>query len=182
MATERFYAAGVPATGLQPGDVVLTGRKSQGIVSRAIKFGAWLRGFRGDYLTVSHTALVLNAAGDIAEAESSGVKRANASKYDAADIVVLHGLVPDPHDQAQVVAYAESVMAARTKYGYLEFVYLSVYCLTGCTIVGLRIGTAVCSGFVCDGLTRGSWIWSRPPFAMLPQHLWRDVRAAITAG
>lgn len=175
--TECHYPAGEAATNLQAGDVILTGVKSQGIISYAIKLGAWLRGFRGEYLTVSHAALVLNSAGDIAEAEATGVKRGNVSKYDPADIIVLHGLVPDAHDQAQVVKYAESVLAARTKYGYVEFVFLAIYCLTGCSVIALRIGTAICSGFACDALTRGDWIWSRPPFAMMPQHLLRDVRA-----
>ncbi len=41
-----------------------------------------------------------------------------------------------------------------------------------------RSGTAICSGFVCDALTRAGYIWPRPPISMMPADLARyfDVR------
>jgi hypothetical protein len=55
-----------------------------------------------------------------------------------------------------------------------------LYCVTGGQICIQKAGTAICSGFVSDALTRAGYIWPRPPFAMMPADLARyfEVRQA----
>lgn len=164
------------------GDFLLTGIKSQSIVSWAIKLGAWLRRYEKPYRRFSHAALVIAEDGTIAEAQAKGVKRANLSKYQHADYVLVRTGV-DEHDQRQVLEFAQSVLSARERYGYATFVGLALYCLTGAQLCIQVAGTAICSGFVSDALTRAGFIWPRPPFAMMPADLARcfevgDDRAA----
>jgi hypothetical protein len=166
------YPAGRSATNPQIGDFVLTGIKSQGIVSLAIKLGALLRGFPKEYRRFSHSALIVGEDGAIVEAVSSGVKRNNLSKYEPADYVLVRTKV-DHHDAVQVLAFADAVVQAREKYGFLTFVGLAIYCLTGTRLCIQTAGTAICSGFVCDALTRAGFIWPRPPYVMMPADLAR---------
>lgn len=155
------------ASTLQVGDVVLTGVESQGIVSLAIKLGQRLRGFNAAERRFSHAALVIGTDGTIAEAEAKGVVKSHISKYQAGDYVVIHTHV-DAHDRKQVLTYADAVLGARTRYGFVTFAGLAFYCLTGGQICLQQAGTAICSGFVCDALTRAGHVWPRPPFSMMP--------------
>jgi hypothetical protein len=165
------HPPGNRATGLRVGDFLLTGVKQQGLVSRAIKFGALLRGYDLSYRRFSHAALVIDTDGTLAEALSHGVCRNPISKYDEANYRVVHTHV-DEHDQAQVLAFADSVLRARENgYGYPTIAGLALYCATGAQLCIQRAGTAICSGFVCDALTRAGFIWDRPPFAMMPADL-----------
>lgn len=161
------------ALDLRPGDVVLTGRKAQGTISKAIKFGSKLRGADGLADRFSHTALIVSAEGDIAEAQEKGVVYDHISKYDRDDYVVIH-TETCPHDQLQILAYAKSVVDTKTKYGFATFVGLAIYCITGAGIVVGVSGTAICSGFVADALTRAGVIWSRPPFSMMPFQIYQE--------
>jgi hypothetical protein len=166
------HPEGDTAAELRVGDFVLTGIKSQGIVSLAIKFGALLRGFPKEYRRYSHAALVVGDDGTIVEAVATGVKRHNLAKYESADYIVVRTRVDD-HDARQVLAFADAVVEARTRYGFVTIVGLAIYCLTGTTLCIQRAGTAICSGFVSDALTRAGYIWPRPPYAMMPAELGR---------
>jgi hypothetical protein len=175
--TVTYHPQGEVATGPRVGDFLLTGIKAQGIVSWAIKAGSWLRGYEAPFRRFSHAAIVVDEDGALAEALAGGVKRTHLSKYATDDYVLVRTEV-DEHDQAQVLAFAESVLDARERYGYLTFVGLALYCVTGAQICIQQAGTAICSGFVSDALTRAGFIWPRPPFAMMPADLARhfDVR------
>jgi hypothetical protein len=155
---------------MQTGDFILTGRAEQTAVSWAIKLGAKLRDYPESARRYNHAALVLNEHGDLAEALGGGVKRTHISKYRDDDYTYV---VTDitPSDQAQVLAFAENVLASRTKYGFVTFVGLGLYCVTGGKLCIQKAGTAICSGFVSDALTRAGFIWPRPPFAMMPADL-----------
>jgi hypothetical protein len=168
---------GVTAEAPQIGDFILTGVKAQGIVSLAIKLGAWLRRYEKPFRRFSHTALVIDDEGTLAEAVAKGVVRTPLSHYHDDDYVLVRAGV-DEHDQKQVVEFAEAVLAARTKYGFLTFVGLAIYCLTGAQLCIQKAGTAICSGFASDALTRAGFIWPRPPYAMMPADLAKyfDVR------
>jgi uncharacterized protein YycO len=154
----------------QPGDIILTGIKAQGIISIAIKLGCWLRRYPAADRRYSHAALVTSQDGSIVEAQATGVKRAHINKYQAGDYTLIHTHA-DQHDQAQILAYTQSVLNTRTRYGYVTFIGLAVYCLTGAQVCIQRAGTAICSGFVADALTRAGYIWPRPPYAMMPADL-----------
>lgn len=175
--TVTHHPKGDTAQDLRVGDFLLTGIKAQGIVSWAIKLGALLRGYDKPFRRFSHTALVIGADGTLAEALAKGVATSPISKYAPADYVIVRTHV-DSHDAAQVLAFAEAVLAARTKYGFVTFAGLALYCLTGASLCIQKAGTAICSGFVSDALTRAGFIWPRPPYAMMPADLARffDVR------
>jgi hypothetical protein len=172
MATATHHPPGDTALDPHVGDFLLTGLKAQGVVSWAIKTGSWLRRYPAPYRRFSHSALVIGEDGTIAEALANGVKQGNLTKYAPNDYVLVRTGV-DPHDQAQVLAFANSVLEAKTHYGYLTFLGLALYCLTGAQLCIQESGTAICSGFVSDALTRGRFIWPRPPFAMMPADLAR---------
>jgi hypothetical protein len=176
------HAAGETAEDLRVGDFLLTGIKAQGIVSWAIKTGALLRGYPKPFRRFSHSALVIAADGTLAEAVAKGVVRSPISKYAPADYAIVRTHV-DEHDALQVLAFADAVLAARTRYGFVTFVGLALYCLTGAQLCIQKAGTAICSGFVSDALTRAGFIWPRPPFAMMPADLAQhfDVRAELAA-
>ena len=159
------------------GDFLLTGVTAQGIVSWAIKAGSWFRRYEAPYRRFSHAALVVGDDGTLAEALSRGVQRSPLSKYKPADYVLIRAGVAK-YDQAQVLRFVESVLEARTRYGFATMFGLGVYCLSGAQLCIQLSGTAICSGFVSDALTRAGYVWPRPPFAMMPADLARffDVR------
>ncbi len=172
------HPPGNRATDLQIGDFLLTGVKQTNIFSRAIKLGAWLRRYDKAYRRFSHAALVIDPDGTLAEALSNGVHRSPISKYDEPNYRIVRTHVSEL-DQAQVLAFAKSVLEARENgYGYPTIAGLALYCLTGAPFCIETAGTAICSGFVCDALTRAGFIWKRPPFAMMPADLAKafDVR------
>jgi hypothetical protein len=172
------HPPGDTAKALRVGDILLTGVTSRRFVSRAIKFGAWLRRFDAKERQFSHAALIIGEDGDLAEALGDGVKQTHIAKYAPADYVVIHTDV-DEHDQQQVSDFAHSVLREKTKYDRLEILGLAIYCLTGAQLCIQKAGTAICSGFVSDALTRSSFIWPRPPFAMMPADLARYFRVQL---
>ena len=106
------------------------------------------------------------------------MQRSPLSKYDRADYVLVRTCV-DEHDRAQVLKFVESVLEAKTKYAFMTILGLGLYCLAGAQVCIQEAGTAICSGFVSDALTRAGYVWPRPPFAMMPPDLARyfDVRS-----
>lgn len=166
------HYAGEAATGPRAGDFLLTGVTAQGIVSWAIKLGSWLRRFEAPYRRFSHAALVIDDDGTLAEALRRGVQCSPLSKYTPADYVLVRTGVPD-HDRTQILRFAEAVLNAKTRYGFATIVGLGLYCVTGAQLCIQLSGTAICSGFVSDALTRAGFIWPRAPFAMMPADLAR---------
>jgi hypothetical protein len=98
------------------------------------------------------------------------VKQRHLSKYEKDDYVVVRPEVV-AHDQEQVLRFARSVLDEKHGYGFVTFLGLALYCLTGAQLCIQQAGTSICSGFVCDALTRAGFIWRRPPFAMMPADL-----------
>jgi hypothetical protein len=181
-AEVTHHPPGDTASRLQVGDFLLTGVIQQGFVSRAIKLGALLRGFPKPFRRFSHAALVIGPD-TLAEALGQGVVRSPISKYAPANYAIVRTHV-DPHDQAQVLAFAEAVLDTRERYGFMTIAGLALYCLSGSSICVQKAGTAICSGFVSDALTRSSFIWPRPPFSMMPADLaqYFDVREPPAGG
>jgi hypothetical protein len=177
VAYVTYHPQGNTAQDPQVGDFLLTGVRSQGPVSWAIKLGSRLRGFEAPHRRFSHTALVVAPDGTLQEALARGVVRSPLSKYVRPDYVLVRTEIVE-HDQRQVLAFADSVLEARTRYGFATIVGLMIYCVTGAQVAIHVAGTAICSGFVSDALTRAGFIWPRPPFAMMPADLARffDVR------
>lgn len=157
------------------GSIGLTGINSQGFISRLIKFGAWVGRYPPAARRFSHAFLVVDADGTIAEAVKKGVRTAHISKYDPADIQLVE-LDLDPRDAEQVRAFALDVLEHRWRYAFLTFAACGLNCLTGQirwlpTLSFALAQTAICSGFVCDALTRAGFIWAKPPAVMMPADL-----------
>lgn len=152
---------------LQTGDLVLT--HGDYFFSKLIRFGQKLR-YPAKYALWNHAALVLNEQGDIVEALGEGVVRTHLSKYREKEYTVVH-VDLHPHDQAQVLAFAESVLAAKYKYGWRTIVSLFFNLALNRKYVTVKYGTSICSGFYADALTRGKFIWPDPPAAMKPAGL-----------
>lgn len=152
---------------LQCGDLVLT--HGDYFFSKMIRFGQKLR-YPAQYASWNHAALVLNEQGELAEALGKGVIRTHISKYRDKEYTVVHTNV-HPHDQQQVLTFAENVLAARYRYGWRTIVSLFFTLAIGWDRATARVGTAICSGFYADALTRGKFIWPLPPFAMKPADL-----------
>lgn len=160
------------STQLNQGDIILTGRKSQGVVSLAIKFGQRLRfGFKSPYTVWSHCAIVVDPEQFlVAEALHSGVKVNDMRKrYPKGDFAVIHaGQHVNERDMQQIMSFVQAVINSKTGYGVTTFIGLAIYCLTGSKLCIQSAGTAICSGLVCDAYTRAGIIWERPPYAMTP--------------
>jgi hypothetical protein len=76
-------------------------------------------------------------------------------------------------DRNQVLVFAHAAVAARERYGFVTFFSLALYSLTSRirwlpTLNLQQEGTAICSGFVCDALTRAGYIWPLSPYRMMP--------------
>jgi hypothetical protein len=159
------------------GDVVLVDGFGQGWVSASIALGARLRyGLNSPHVHWSHVALVYDAPDGtdaplesirIVEATAArGVHLAFLSKYEGRIKIVNTGIGGE--DFAQVREFLDDVLTARTSYGRLTYVGLTLYAVTGSKLCLQTAGTATCSGLVCDALTRAGFIWKRPPFACTP--------------
>ncbi len=151
---------------MQPGDFILThGDHWQ---SRVIRLGQSIRRDLRPYAHWNHAALVIEP-GLVAEALSAGVVTSRLDKY-AEDYV--HVPVPmSDQDRAQVLAFAESVLAARWRYGWRTIVTSSLACAFGSGALWAHDNTAICSGFVAEALVRAGLIFPRHPTAMMPADL-----------
>lgn len=140
--------------------------------SKAIRLGQRLhfRGERRPYAHWNHVALVLNAEGELAEALSDGVRRTHISKYEGNDYYVVE-VECSEEDRGQILAFAESVLAARYRYGWVTILSLGLTLAFGSRYTVGKIGTAICSGFASEALTRMGAIFPRPPSYMMPADL-----------
>jgi hypothetical protein len=122
----------------------------------------------------SHAALVTGYAADggvlLTEALAHGVVQRRFA-YVEGDYKHIPVRMSE-EDRREVVAFARSVVQAKAKYGFVLFATLAVYCLTtslpGPTLLLSQSGTAICSGFVSDALTRTDIIWPREPYWQMP--------------
>jgi len=115
----------------------------------------------------------------IAEALAHGVCYSPIDKYDPENCRWIADVVDDEHDLEQFRRFAGDVIDAKTRYGFVVFLSLFVYCVTASltflpTIVIMQSGTAICSGFVCDALRPAGYIWRREAFFMMPADIVDD--------
>lgn len=162
---------------MRNGDIILTGRKHQGLASSTIRLGSKIRfGFKSPYVIWPHCAIVYDAAANVScEAGKKGVALGDITERFGDDYYLIDTGVTDA-DWLQVKAFLDSCLAAKWRYGVAIFAGLGVYCLSSLIPFIPRIcfqqtGTAVCSGLVCEALTRAGFIWELPPFWMMPADL-----------
>lgn len=169
---------------MRNGDIILTGRKHQGLASSTIRLGSKIRyGLKSPYAVWPHCAIVYDAAGKVScEAGSHGVALGDITERFGSDYYLIPTHVTSM-DWVQVKKFLDSCLVAKWRYGVAIFVGLGVFCLTSLfrfipTICFQQTGTAVCSGLVCEALTRAGYIWELPPFWMMPADIAKhfDVR------
>jgi hypothetical protein len=166
----ELYPKGKGAETYKAGSVVLV--HGTHLMARLIRLGQRLR-FTGDqrkYAWWNHVALVLDDKGCLVEALSGGVEEHSITKYLGTDYYLIEFDL-STEDEQEVVAFAQSVLAAREGYDWWTIASLVVSQLTGCRIVFGKIGTAICSGLVSEALVRAGAIFPRPPDYMTPADL-----------
>ena len=172
------------------GDVVLIDDLGQGWISASIAVGELIRFPGSPYAQWTHIAIVYHAPVQdpkailIVEATAtSGVHTAYLSKYEHR-YAIVHTSV-STEDWWEVKKFLDSVLALREGYGFVTYVGLTLYALTGTGLCIQRAGTATCGGLVADALTRPGFIWTRPPYAMTPARIAADLEqqgCAIPSG
>lgn len=164
----HFYApAGTDATTFEPGDFLLT--RGDYWSSRIIRLGQRFR-FPKEFARYNHAALVLDSNGSIVEALGQGIVKRHVSEYRPKNYYLVKIEASD-EDREQIVRYAESVLEARYRYGWLTIVSVGLSLLTGSSLVFARASTAICSGFVSDALVRAGYVFPKPPAFMVPADL-----------
>ena len=137
-----------------------------------IRSGQRLR-FRGadrPFAHWSHSAIIVGEDGAIVEAEASGVKRDQLSKYkDSEYHLVRLGDTADARDRRQAVAYAERLVGQA--FGFGEMAAVSVDVLSGRRISFTRKSHLICSALVARALERTDAIFEVDPAGMLPADL-----------
>jgi hypothetical protein len=169
---------GVP---LRNGDVVLVKSLPGALTSLSIRLGEWRHyGVSSPHAQWTHCAMVYDVSNQdaivIIEATGrGGVHTVFLDKY-AARAEVVHTQV-DGKDWDEVKRFLDSVLAERESYGWVTWFGLLLYDLTGTQVCLQRAGTLICSGLVCDALTRAGFVWRRPPFACTPADIDADLGA-----
>ncbi len=166
---EKRYGPGEDATGLMPGDFILTHR--QGTIPRLIRIGERRRYGSGEAYW-SHAALIVGADGSLVEAESKGVVRSPLSKYRPREYQVVR--MQNRLDEAarqRAVAYANGRIGAA--FGYLVMAALSIWLLTGIRISAAREDHQICSGLVAHAYQEAGLDVGGDPTFMLPADLAR---------
>ncbi|MCU1454697.1 MAG: hypothetical protein JWN46_2843 [Acidimicrobiales bacterium] len=164
------YPPGSEPPAWTPGDFILT--RGDAPISRLIRLGERLRIHGEDrrYAWCNHAALVLTEGGDIAEALGRGVVRRNMTAYRPKDYVVVHPGA-SPADVAEVLAFAEWVLAARSRYGYFTIASIALTVLTGSKFTFFVDGTFICSGFVARSMERTGALFNLDPVHISPADL-----------
>ncbi|HEX6351055.1 MAG TPA: hypothetical protein VF160_16885 [Candidatus Dormibacteraeota bacterium] len=166
----RRFGPGEEATEFEPGDFILTHR--DGPIPRLIRAGQRLR-YRGadrPYAHWSHAALIADKDGAIVEAEASGVRRDNLSRYKETEYHVVHlGQTASERDRRQAVAFAERLVGQA--FGFGEMLAISLSLLSSRRLSFTRKSHLICSVLVARALERTDAVFELDPGAMLPADL-----------
>lgn len=162
---------------LRPGDFTLhraTTTKGKGgattTLGKLIQAGERTRFGNSDFARWTHSTIVLNEEGDIAEAIEKGVLIRNLEKYRDSDYVVVHVTATD-EQRAHAVAFARIIAERHAKYGILNFVGLAVQSLFGWTISVHMDSQFICSGLVSRATEKYIDAYPRSPENMMPGDL-----------
>lgn len=152
----------------RPGDFILT--RSERLANKLIRFGQGVRihGEDRKYCEWDHSALVLNAGGEIVEAVTSGVRLAHLDDYKDRRYALVR-IAASEDDRRQAAYFAWKQIGAR--YDFLTILAVALAALTGCKL-GLNIqGQFICSGLVARALERTGAIFDKDPAFISPADL-----------
>ena len=136
------------------------------------------------WANMSHAGVVVvhPASGELClcEALAHGVAFSPIDKYESDNIVFIpssKGM--NTSDLGRFRDFVYSVVEAKTRYGFVMFASLFIYCVTAGiafmpTLVLYKSGTSICSGFACDALT-GPYRWTHEAIFQMPANMWADL-------
>ena len=155
---------------MTPGDFILSHRHNP--ISRLISAGEKRR-FRGpdaQYAHWSHCALLVDSAGALVEAESTGVRRSPISRYKSGEYHLVR-IGPDfePPARQRAVDYANAQVGQA--FGYLALMGAAIYLLFGWPLRLMRRNHQICSGLLVHALQAGGLLEGVDPETTLPADL-----------
>ncbi len=121
----------------------------------------------------NHAALIIASDGTLIEALGTGLTRDNIGKYRRRDYFVVR-LELDEDDRAEVIAYANAMLARHPKYGFLTIATIALRILTKMRLVIKKDGTFICSEFVARSLAQGGRIWFEDTSLITPADLYNS--------
>ncbi|MDP9476550.1 MAG: hypothetical protein M3R38_12855 [Actinomycetota bacterium] len=178
MASYDFAPAGEEVVAPEPGDLLLV--ENDYWTSRIIKFGQKLR-YPPEAARYSHVAVFYDERGHIIEALGQGVEKRHVSVYSCVPYYVVR-VGAGSGDRRQVIAFLDSVLGARWKYGYLTIASVALTLLTGMSLTFGKAQTAICSGLAASCLVRCGEIFDVPPEQMTPAALAKHFDVSIGEG
>ena len=160
-----YHAPGDTAKNLRYGDFILT--RAQTDQGRWIRIGQALKyGFDSPAIEVNHMALSMGGF-MLVEALMDGVQRTSLLNYEDNYYAVVHTGI-DARDQIQMRWFIDSVLEAKTGYGYWHLVSIALSLMIPWRLFFGVSGTEICSGLGAEWLTRAGWIWDGPPAFTYP--------------
>ncbi len=170
LSPPEHYPAGETATNLKPGEFLLTHGTYR--LAKLISFAQRLGLPKEDrpFAYYQHAALVVSGTGALVEALGNGVVRSDISDYEDREYHLVR-IDAEYRDRSQMYLFAQSVLAAKTSYGYLTILSLLITYLSGFNISFEKTGTSICSGLVANSLVRAGYIFPKPPDFCSPSDL-----------
>jgi hypothetical protein len=154
---------------VRAGDVIFRAT-NQHEMSIAISFVQFLRADTRRYAKWNHVMLVLDDAGKIAQVTGEGLCDGKLSALRDKTYTLVRFDCSD-EDRAQVVAFAEDLLARDLTWGWVIAGSQLFSLLTGSRVVVGKLGTITCSGFAAEALLRTGAIFESPAALMSPADL-----------
>jgi hypothetical protein len=169
MSTVTNFPAGVEPVGpFVPGDFFVVCDWNEDWLGRLIRAGSRVRYGNTDHARWSHSGMIVGADGSIVEAESAGIQLNNISKYQDADVYVVH--TKASVEQAKLAcAYAAEQVG--TSYDVLDFVGLGFQCAFLTRFAIHRDGAFICSELVARCTEKYIVGYPRGADSMMPADL-----------
>ncbi len=162
-----YYNEGELPAKISRGDFLLS-KRNKAFMGMCIRVFQTLKHPR-EFAQWSHAMLVVDS-GVVQEALEFGQERNSLETY--LDAELLHVEInADSLDVEQMMKFADSCYYHKRRYGYLTIVSLLISLVTGSALQFSMAGTAICSGFVAEALTRAGWIFEMPADYVKPADL-----------
>ena len=154
------------------GDVIFRAG-NQHEMSVAISVGQFLRKETRAFAKWNHVMLVLDGEGRTAHSTGEGLVAGRLSDLRDRPYALVQADCSD-EDRAQIVAFADDMLAKHPTWGWVAAGSQLFSLLTGSRVVFGKLGTITCSGFVAEALLRTGAIFDRPAALMSPADLARE--------
>lgn len=170
VARVERYGPGQEATEFNPGDFILTHRRTPIAQLISLSEKRRFRGADAAYAHWTHCALVVAEDGTLVEAESTGVRRGPISRYKASEYhLVRLGPEFSLDNRLQAVEYATAQVGKA--FGYLALGGAALFLLFGWPLKLMRRDHQICSGLVVRALQAGGLMHDIDPSLKLPADL-----------